>query len=141
MDVHKCLAGKTIDALLLPPPPPPPPPSLLVNGPDIQPVLINVQCVMMSFMSFAMQAIPKWLFNGNEYPYYGVEYGEGTPCDLKEGTPRSVTMRYICDLHSHSTGTVGCYIGTLVTVWSSELIRLVKCSILSCKRPVHSLGP
>jgi len=54
-----------------------------------------------------VQAIPVWLFNGNEYPYYEVEFGEGTPCDLKEGTTRSVSVRYICDLNSHSTGTVG----------------------------------
>ena len=47
-----------------------------------------------------------WLYNGNEYPYYEVQFGDGTSCDLKDGTSRSISVRYICDLESRSTGTV-----------------------------------
>ena len=47
-----------------------------------------------------------WYFNGNEYPYYPVEMGGGTPCNLKDDEPRSLIIRYICDLNAHETGTV-----------------------------------
>ena len=50
--------------------------------------------------------VPVWQYGGNEYPYYQVDMTGGTPCDLKGGDPRSVIIRYICDMNSHESGTV-----------------------------------
>ena len=40
---------------------------------------------------------PKWLYNHIEYPYHGVELVGGTPCDLKEGDPRTAEVVYLCN--------------------------------------------
>ena len=48
-------------------------------------------------------------FNGNDYPYYQVEMGDGTPCDLKKNIPRSVIIYYICNMKAHATGTVSLF--------------------------------
>ncbi len=61
---------------------------------------------MCVFVCVRVCQVPVCLYHGNEYPYYEVQYGYGTPCDLKEDTPRSISIKYICDVNAHSTGTV-----------------------------------
>ena len=41
-------------------------------------------------------SLPKWPYNQIEYPYYGVEFIGGTPCDLKQGDPRTTEVVYLC---------------------------------------------
>lgn len=50
--------------------------------------------------------IPMWHYSGREYPYYMIEMGEGTPCELMNGQPRSIKLRFICDPEAHHTGSV-----------------------------------
>ena len=42
------------------------------------------------------QEIPTWHYDGMEYPYFHVEMGSGTPCDLRNNKPRSSRLLFIC---------------------------------------------
>ena len=48
---------------------------------------------------------PRFYFNGKSYPYHEVSMGLGTVCDINN-VPRSITIKYICDMESHQSGTV-----------------------------------
>ncbi len=50
--------------------------------------------------------IPVWPVHGREYPYYSVKMGGGDACDIKDNTPRSVVIRYICDQEAYKHGAV-----------------------------------
>ena len=42
------------------------------------------------------QEIPTWHYDGMEYPYFQVEMGGGTPCDLRSNEPRATRLLFIC---------------------------------------------
>ena len=53
-----------------------------------------------------------------------MEMGGGTPCDIKDGKPRGVVIRYICDQEAYKYGSVSeIKYQTSAWVW----VRVVVC--------------
>ena len=48
---------------------------------------------------------PTFYFTGKTYAYHEVEMEAGTLCDISN-EPRSIRIKYICDMEAHQSGTV-----------------------------------
>ena len=52
---------------------------------------------------------PTFYFTGKTYAYHEVEMEAGTLCDISN-EPRSIRIKYICDMDAHQSGTVSMYV-------------------------------
>ena len=77
---------------------------------------------------------PTFYFNGKSYAYYEVEMDGGTVCDISN-EPRSIKIKYICDMESHQSGTVSvcvcACVCACVCVHVSESVCVCVC-VCSC---------
>ena len=51
------------------------------------------------------EKLPTFYYNGKSYAYHEIEMEQGTICDISN-EPRSIKIKYICDVDAHQSGTV-----------------------------------
>ena len=68
---------------------------------------------------------PTFYFTGKTYAYHEVEMEGGTLCDISN-EPRSIRIKYICDMEAHQSGTVSGCVCVCVCVCDYECVCSVR---------------
>ena len=66
---------------------------------------------------------PTFYFTGKTYAYHEVEMEAGTLCDISN-EPRSIRIKYICDMDAHQSGTVSQ--GVCMSVCECECVYSIR---------------